>query len=69
MIHPAPGKKFNRQKENNTIVNSVVDEVLLHETKKLSAAKEAPVFLESDYDENKLYHKENISFDDTKNKT
>ena len=36
--------------ENNSIVNNVVDEILLHETQKVSAAKEAPECLDSDYD-------------------
>ena len=33
--------KFNRQKDNNYIVNSAVDEILMHENEKLSAVKEA----------------------------
>ena len=35
-----PRNKFNRQKENNAIVNSAVDEILLHENEKVSAMKE-----------------------------
>ena len=66
--HPVPRNKFNRQKNNNSIVNSAVDEILLHENKKVSAAKEAPEFLESDNDENELYHIYNISLCDTKEK-
>ena len=31
-----PGNKFNRQQENNGIVNSEVDEILLHENQKVS---------------------------------
>ena len=31
--------------------NNAVDEILIHETQKVSAVKEAPGFLESDYDE------------------
>ena len=45
-----------------------MDEILLHETQKVSAAKEAPEFLESNYDENKLYQFGNISIEDTKEK-
>ena len=33
---------FNSKQENNSIVNNVVDEILLHQTKKVSSAKEAP---------------------------
>ena len=50
--HPLPGMKLNRQQENNTIVNTVVDKILLHETQKVGAVREAPEFLDSDYDEN-----------------
>ena len=44
------GKKFNRQQENTDIVNSAVDEILLHENQKLSPANEAPENIESDLD-------------------
>ena len=54
--------------ENNTIVNNVVDEILLNETKKVSAAREAPGFLDSDCDENELYQVEKMSLEETKNK-
>ena len=33
----------------------MVDEILLNETKKVSALREAPEFLDYDYDENNLY--------------
>ena len=36
--------------ENNAIINNVVDETLLNETQKVSAAREAPGFLDSDFD-------------------
>ena len=39
MNYPVPRNKLNRQQENNDIVNSAVDEILLHETKKVSAEK------------------------------
>ena len=42
-----------------------MDEILLHETQIVSAAKEAPDFLESDYDENKLYQVENMILEET----
>ena len=50
--HPIPRNKFNRNMENNSIVNSAVGEIIIHKTKKLSAAKETPDFLESYDDEN-----------------
>ena len=62
------GNKFNRQQENNVIFNSAVDEILLHETKKVSAAKEAPEVFEYYYDKNKLYQVKNMSLEDTKEK-
>ena len=49
---------FNRQQGNNDIINNVVDEILLNETKKVSAAREAPECLESDCDKNHLYQVE-----------
>ena len=39
---PVSRNKFNMQQENNDIVNSSVDEILLHENQKLGAAKEGP---------------------------
>ena len=39
--------------------------ILLQTTKKLIAAKEAPGYLESDYDENEIYSVENISLKQT----
>ena len=66
--HPVPRNKFNKQQENNAIFNNVVDEIILHETQKLSAVKEAPEFLESGYDENEVYPFENMRLEDTKEK-
>ena len=37
----AQRKKLNRQQENNSIANVAVDEIFLHENKKVSAEKEA----------------------------
>ena len=68
MNNPVPRKKFNRQQENNAIINNAVDEILLHETQRVIAAKEAPGFLESDYDENKIYQVENMSLEGAKEK-
>ena len=49
------GKTVTRQQENNAIINHVVDEILLNETKKVSAVREARNFWESDYDDNNIY--------------
>ena len=43
-----------------------MNEILLHETKKVSAEREAPEFLDSDYDEKNLYQVENMSLEETK---
>ena len=37
--HPLPRNKFNMQQEINTIVNNVVDEILLHETQTYMCCK------------------------------
>ena len=47
--------KFNSPQENDAIVNHLVGEILLNETQKLSSAREAKEFLESDYHENDIY--------------
>ena len=64
--HPLPINKFNIQKENIAIVNSAGDEILLHENRKVSAAKEAPENIESYFDDNGLYQIENMSLGDIK---
>ena len=47
----------------------MVDEILLNETKTVSAVNhEEPEFLENYYDENDLYQVENMSLDETKEK-
>ena len=55
--------------ENNAIINNVVDEILLYETKKLTAARGAPEFWDSDYDENDIYQVEKMSLSETKEKS
>ena len=67
-IIPYQGKKFNSNLENNDIINNVMDEILLNETQKVSAAREAPGFLDSRYDENYLYQADKTSLEDTKEK-
>ena len=68
MKHPVPRSKFNRNQENSYIVNSMFDEILLHENQKLSAAKKASENIESNLDENKLYQIDNMILDDIKEK-
>ena len=41
----------------------MVDEILLNETQKLSAAREVPEFLDSDCDENDLYQVDKMSLE------
>ena len=45
-----------------------MDEILTHENEKVSAVKESPENFESDFDENELYHIENMSLEYTKEK-
>ena len=45
-----------------------MDEILLNETQKVSAEREAPEFLVSDCNENFLYQVYNISLEETKDK-
>ena len=66
--HTVPRIKFNRQQENNSIVDNVVDEILLHEPQKVSAMRKAPEFFDSDYDENDIYQVEIMIFFNTKEK-
>ena len=66
--NPAPRNKFNRQQENNAIVNSAVDKILLQENEKVSSVREAHENIESDFDEIKIYQIDNISIEDTKEK-
>ena len=56
--------KFNRQKENNCIVNYAVDEMLLQENNKVSTEN-----IESELDGNDLYHIYNMSLDNKKENT
>ena len=57
--NPVPRKMSHKKPENHTIINNVVGELCMIESKKLSAVNhEAPAFLESDYGENNLYQVE-----------
>ena len=44
------------------------EDFLLHEIQKVIVAREAPENFESDFDKNELYHIENMSLEDTKEK-
>ena len=57
---------ININQDNNAIVNSEVDEILLHENQKVSAEKEAHENIESDFYENKTNWIDNMSLDDKK---
>ena len=59
---------FNRQQENNDIVNYAWDEIILQENDKVSDESEAHETIESDIDENNLYKIENMSIDYKKEK-
>ena len=63
--NPVPEKKINRHQKNNSIVDSVVGKILLHENGKVSAGKEANENFQTDFDGNKLYHIDNMSLEDT----
>ena len=65
--NPVTRKIFQKKQENHAIINNAVDDILLNETKKVSAVNhEAPESLENDYYENDLYQVENMSLDETK---
>ena len=64
--HPVQAKILNIQQENNDIVNNMVYEILLYETQKLGAAKEAPEFLDPEYDDNEMYQDGIMSLEDNK---
>ena len=62
-----PRKRFHKNDDNHTIINNVVDEIILNEPKKVSAVNhEEPEVLKSDYNENYLYQVENIILGETK---
>ena len=50
-----PRYKFSRHQEHNAIVNSKVDEILMHENEKVSVVKKSQENIESDFDENKFH--------------
>ena len=66
--NPLTRNKCNRQQDNNYIVNIAVDEILLHENQKVSAEREAPETVDSDFDDNDLYPIDKMIIEDIKKK-
>ena len=55
MTNPIPKKEFQKKQENHTIIDNMMDELHIVESKNVSAVNhEAPECLEIDYDENDL---------------
>ena len=66
VTNPIPQKGFQKKQENHTIIENMMDELHMVESKKVSVVNhEAPEFLEIDYNENNLYQVENMSLDET----
>ena len=61
-IIPYQGK-INNQLENNYIIDNVVDDIILNETKKVSAKREAPEFLDSGCDLRDMYQVDKMSLE------
>ena len=57
----ATRNKFNIQQENNAIVNHAVDYIILEYSNKLSAEAKSNEKVDSEIDENYLYHIDNMS--------
>ena len=67
--NPIPKKGYQEKQDNRAIIDNMVDELHVVESKNLSAINhEAPEFLESDYNSNDLYQVENMSLGETKEK-
>ena len=66
--HPVSRGEIHIHQENNFIVNNAVDEILINEAQKVSAVREAPEFLDSDYDDNGLYQVDKMRLEETKEK-
>ena len=63
---PATRKKFNRQKQNNDIVNHTVDEIFLQENNKVSDESETHENIESKLDDNDIYQIDNMRLNNKK---
>ena len=58
--------KFNRNQDNNSIVQNKVDEIILQWNNELSAEYGARKKIDYDIEENYLYDKDNMSLDEKK---
>ena len=56
-------RKNNIQQENNAIFQHALDEIILHENKKLSVEDELHGNIYSEIDENDIYEIDNMSLD------
>ena len=67
--NPISKRGFQIKQANHTIIENMVDEIHMVESKNVSAVNhDAPEFLETQYDENNLYQVENMSLDETEEK-
>ena len=57
-------KKFNKKKENNTIVYQAVDEIILQDNNELSVEYESHQKINSEINENDLYEIDKMSLDE-----
>ena len=62
----ATRNKFNRQKDENAIVNHAVDEILLRENNKVGTETEAHEYIESEFNDNDIHHIYNTSLNHKK---
>ena len=53
---------------NNSILNNVLNEIVLHKTQKVSATRESPELLDSDCNKNNIFQVERMSLEETKKK-
>ena len=60
---PATKKSFGRQQENNTMIQHVVDEIILQQNEKLSVKYETRESIYNEVNEDDLPDLENISLD------
>ena len=63
---PASNEKFNRQQDNNSIVQHAVDDIILHKKNKLSAEDDSHRSIYSKIDKNDLYEIDNVILDEKK---
>ena len=63
---PAKARKFNKNLENNDIVNHAADDIILQEKIKLSAEDDAHENADSEINEYNIYEIDNMSLDENK---